>query len=581
MATTPGCAGSGINGTGTVLANMFDGGTGTYMYIAIDNSEANAIADVSNPLTRITLSGAGSYTWTSKTNGDYWVALMDSAGAIGLSAKVTVSCTNTTTTTTTAAPTTTTTTIAPTTTTTTLAPTTTTTTLPPLVVTNGAVTCTTITGAWRSSFTGGNGVYSFVAYADSQANAAIAVNGGAGSRVTLGSGATYYDWTGIANGTWYVAVKTSDGGISVQNTPVVVNCTTTTTTTTAAPTTTTTTATPTTTTTTTTTTTLPPITYGTVATCTGLTQTLTINTLAGGNGTFYMNDTTYADAPSAASGPTTLVTDAGGTARTFTGQPNGGRYVFILSGTVSTMVLLGNNCTTTTTTTTAAPTTTTTTAAPTTTTTTQAPFYDIVNYDTDTTTACYGAAYAFSMTGNGTTFCNSTSFSSSGWYSVPTGNYVLQYLGQTLNVSHVSGQNYASVYGGGCQTCPATTTTTTAAPTTTTTTTVAPTTTTTTVAPTTTTTTEPPASYYNAQFVWASNSVSCSSTSKTKVFVWLNAADYATFIANGSVLFAGAKWFSNSSGTTWNTSSYSKAYDDVAYVVWNASSTNTTVNVEC
>jgi len=166
-----------------------------------------------------------------------------------------------TTTTTTAAPTTTTTTAAPTTTTTaaptttttttTAAPTTTTTTtLPPLVISNGAVTCSGTTGSFTASFSGGTSTYNFVAIANSQANAATCVAGGAcgtgGFRVTLGGGATSHNFSGIANGNWYTAVRDSLPQTSVQNTAVTINCTTTTTTaapttTTAAPTTTTTT----------------------------------------------------------------------------------------------------------------------------------------------------------------------------------------------------------------------------------------------------------------------------------------------------------------------------------------------------
>ena len=121
--------------------------------------------------------------------------------------------------------------------------TTTTTTLPPLVISNGAVTCSGITGSFTSSFTGGTSTYTFVAIADSQANAATCVAGGAcgtgGFRVTLGGGATSYNFSGIANGNWYTAVRDSLPQTSVQNTAVSINCTTTTaaptTTTTAAP----------------------------------------------------------------------------------------------------------------------------------------------------------------------------------------------------------------------------------------------------------------------------------------------------------------------------------------------------------
>jgi hypothetical protein len=98
------------------------------------------------------------------------------------------------------------------------------TTLAPLVVTNGSVTCNGSTGSWRSSFSGGTGVYSYVAYASSQANAANAIINPS-LRVTLTPGDLFYDWSGIANGTWYVALMDSNGTTTVQNTPVIVNCT--------------------------------------------------------------------------------------------------------------------------------------------------------------------------------------------------------------------------------------------------------------------------------------------------------------------------------------------------------------------
>ena len=130
--------------------------------------------------------------------------------------------------------------------------TTTTTTLPPLVITNGGVTCSGTTGSFTSSFSGGTGTYVFVAIADSPANAATCVAGGAcgtgGFRVTLGGGATSHNFSGMANtNLWYTAVRDSLPQTSVQPTAVTINCTTTTaapTTTTVAPTTTTTVAPP-------------------------------------------------------------------------------------------------------------------------------------------------------------------------------------------------------------------------------------------------------------------------------------------------------------------------------------------------
>jgi len=83
-------------------------------------------------------------------------------------------------------------------------------------------------------------------------------------------------------------------------------------------------------------------------------------------------------------------------------------------------------------------------------------FYEIVTYDITAYDACYNGGYLFPMAGDNTTFCNSTIFTSSAWYSVPTNNYVLSYSGNTRNVTHVVGTNYAYTYDSGCQACPAT-----------------------------------------------------------------------------------------------------------------------------
>ncbi len=110
--------------------------------------------------------------------------------------------------------------------------TTTTTTAAPLLVSNGSITCIGNLGTFTSTFSGGSGTYSYTAIADSQANASNAVQGISGTRYAV-TGNTY-EWASIANGTYYVAVLDSVGTVSVQNTPVVINCTTTTTTTTTA-----------------------------------------------------------------------------------------------------------------------------------------------------------------------------------------------------------------------------------------------------------------------------------------------------------------------------------------------------------
>ena len=310
-------------GTGQILANNFAGSTGTYEFIAIGTSEANAIAAVDDPGQRVFLNGSLSHTFQNLINSNYWVALKDSTGRKGISAVTAISCGTTTSTTSTSTSTTT---LQPgyyralncldgvTQIYSTLSPsplfnsgdlitanggqnyvvngfqtnnpggtlytftfvsatgcppnttTSTTTTLPPLVVTNGAVTCTGILGAWRSSFTGGTGTFSYVAKGTSQANAAIAITD-AGQRIALSPGATFYDWSSIANGTYYTAVMDSNGVYSVQNTPVTVNCTTTSTTSTS-----TTTIPPT---TTTTSTTQPQVWYTLYNCATGETQTST------------------------------------------------------------------------------------------------------------------------------------------------------------------------------------------------------------------------------------------------------------------------------------------------------------------
>jgi hypothetical protein len=99
-------------GTGTVLANGFSGGTGSFEFIAASSiSASDALTKVGNSGTRELLSGATEYTYTSLGNATYYVAIMDFSGNKGVSSGAVVNCVNPTTTTTTAAPTTTTTTL--------------------------------------------------------------------------------------------------------------------------------------------------------------------------------------------------------------------------------------------------------------------------------------------------------------------------------------------------------------------------------------------------------------------------------------------------------------------------------------
>jgi len=156
LTLTASCIGSGINGTGRIVANAFGGGTGTFANIKIGNSLSNAAA-----ATPVVLSGATSYTWNNLVNSTWFVILTDNSGNTNY-AQIVVSCTNTTSTTTT------TTTQAPqctfnggtasiiygtSTTTTTTAASTTTTTLPPTTTSTSTSTTSTSTSTSTSTTT--------------------------------------------------------------------------------------------------------------------------------------------------------------------------------------------------------------------------------------------------------------------------------------------------------------------------------------------------------------------------------------------------------------------------------------------
>ena len=100
LTLTASCIGSGVNGTGRIVANAFSGGTGTFANIKIGNSLSNAAA-----ATPVVLSGATSYTRNNLVNSIWFVILTDNLGNSNY-AQVTVSCTNTTTTTSTSTTTT-------------------------------------------------------------------------------------------------------------------------------------------------------------------------------------------------------------------------------------------------------------------------------------------------------------------------------------------------------------------------------------------------------------------------------------------------------------------------------------------
>ena len=392
--------------------------------------------------------GTLTYFWTSNGgNVRQWQILLSVHGyfyAVGYTSCTSCSITTSTTTTTSAPTTTTTTTKSPTTTTTTtFAPTTTTTTIPISTTTTTTIPPTTTTTTTKAPTTTTTSTTTttttlplvfYRLYECSTGNilwttpytlGTFAINTrvvtDSGSRTCIIDGTYSYSNPG---GTLYSVTATAGTGCPATTT------TTTTTTTTLAP--------------TTTTTTQAPISNGFIATCTGNTQTITINALSGGDGTnYYANDTTYIDAISAQSGPTSLVTSG---FRTYTNQPSGTRYIFIYSGSRNTVTSGGQSCTTTTTTTTAAPTTTTTTLAPTTTTTTLAPLtylFDAVAAalacDTGTSVAVYGLGASASDTqfiAGHTYYYNDRVLLNVSGYGDPTGNYWMDSSGNAWVITN-------------------------------------------------------------------------------------------------------------------------------------------------
>ncbi len=94
LSTTAGCTGG--PGTGTILANNFQGGAGgSFEYIAISSvSAADALSKLDNPATRTLIEGATEYTFTSLGNATYYVAIMDYNGNKGVSTATVVNCIN-------------------------------------------------------------------------------------------------------------------------------------------------------------------------------------------------------------------------------------------------------------------------------------------------------------------------------------------------------------------------------------------------------------------------------------------------------------------------------------------------------
>ena len=68
--STPSCVGDGTNGTGVITVSGITGGSGTYLYAGIGNSQSAAADDVLNPATRTDITGP-TVVFTGLTNGIY------------------------------------------------------------------------------------------------------------------------------------------------------------------------------------------------------------------------------------------------------------------------------------------------------------------------------------------------------------------------------------------------------------------------------------------------------------------------------------------------------------------------------
>ena len=102
---TPSCVG----GSGEIAVTSYAGGNGSYQWIAISSISRNDAIFQAASGTRF--AAGSSYTFSSLANGNYWIALRDTAGNTGATNDpgINIACatttTSTTTTTTTAAPT--------------------------------------------------------------------------------------------------------------------------------------------------------------------------------------------------------------------------------------------------------------------------------------------------------------------------------------------------------------------------------------------------------------------------------------------------------------------------------------------
>jgi len=325
--------------TQTITVNNFTGGDGA-TYYANTTTYADPVSAAAGPVTLVI---GGTRDYLNQTNGTRYIYITSTIRTNVVSGGQV--CTTTTTTTSTSTSTT--------STTFTTSSTTTTTTLPPINVTISSV-CTGVTQTISlNSFSGGDET-TYFASDTTYSSPALAVAGP--TSIIVGGTRSY---TNQPNGTRYVYVTSGNVNVIKQDGQTCTTTTSTTTSTTTLPITSTTTTTTTLpiTSTTTTTTTLPPVTANISSVCTGITQTITVDTFGGGSGTYFASTTTYGDPASAASGPVTSVSGS----RDYTNQPNGTRYVYVTStGGAPVVKQGGQTCTTTTSTTTS-----TTTTAPT------------------------------------------------------------------------------------------------------------------------------------------------------------------------------------------------------------------------
>ena len=381
------------------------------IYVTVDNAAVSVTITSTGSCTNSLVLNITSITTTTTTTTAAPTTTTTTTTAAPTTTTTTTSAPTTTTTTTTAAPTTTTTSTAAPTTTTTAAPTTTTTS------TSTSTTTTTLAPVDFSTSAGcANGVLS------DGVGAMVSFNGGSGvyqasdfthpTQISALNG-SFSDVTpprtfaGLSAGTYWVALRDKNNTDNkIAHFFTVTTCPTTTTTTQA------------------------PVTATVSGACTGATQTITVNSFSGGDGsTYYVSNTTYGDAGSAGAA-TANVLVAGGT-YSYGSQPSGTRYVKIASTIRTSVESGGQSCTTTTTTTTQPPV-----------------WYYLYNCST-------GAIQTSATYPNGTFYVNQR---------VVYGGSLFFYVTQVVFADPGGIQWSISSAGAGLEFCPATTSTTTVPP---------------------------------------------------------------------------------------------------------------------